>query len=176
MIYLKNFKKFLQNYCQKNPHKFILIICFISSFLALITAYISEYVFDYQPCILCLHQRKPFWVIYIISSLLFFVKQKNFLKILSTICILSFLVNIGISFYHSGVELHWFDGPKNCSANNLNDIENIDELTTKILATKAVRCDIPQFYFLSLTMTNWNLIYNIFLFFITTNLYFKRLY
>lgn len=160
MIYYKKFKNSIIDFFDKNPHKFILIICFLASLLALSLAYISEFIFDYQPCILCLHQRKPFWVILIFSSIIFFVKQRNFLKIATLICFLSLLTNFGISFYHSGVEFKWFDGPKNCSSNNLENIENIEELTAKILATKAVKCDIPQFYFLSLTMTNWNFLYN----------------
>lgn len=177
MIYYKKFKKLIFDFFDKNPYKFVLIICFLASILALSIAYISEYIFDYQPCILCLHQRKPFWIILITSSIIFFSKKRNFLKIATLICFVSLLTNLGISFYHSGVELKWFEGPKNCSANNLDDIENIAELTAKILATKAVKCDIPQFYFLSLTMTNWNLIYNFsLLLIIFMLLYYKKIF
>jgi disulfide bond formation protein DsbB len=174
MIYYKKFRNILINSFQKNPHKIILIICFFSAFLALSTSYISEYIFDYQPCILCLYQRKPFWIILIVSSIIFFAKQRNFLKIAILICGIGFLTNFAISFYHSGVELKWFDGPKNCSANNLENITNLEELTAKILETKAVKCDIPQFYFLFLTMANWNMIYNFFLIIIIINLSYRK--
>ena len=78
--------------------------------------------------------------------------------------LLALLINILLAFYHSGVERKFFTGPSNCSSNNLNNVESLEELEKIILKTKAVRCDEPQFYFLKLSMTNWNFLYCIIIF------------
>ena len=141
-----------------NRQDSILILLAAASTLALTGAYISQYVFGYQPCILCLYQRWPFFiiiVIYIISLLL-----KKQIKTLTIIALLSVIANIIIAGYHVGVEQKIFQGLSGCSsAVDLNKIDNLAELTEAISLISAVRCDEPQFYFLGITMAGWNLIY-----------------
>jgi disulfide bond formation protein DsbB len=153
---------FFENFL-KNQNKYIIIlkIAFLFAFFALMGAYIAEYIFDLQPCILCLYQRKPYFAIVILTLIfLLFKKLKKYYSIAIYLIFLLFLVNFLIAFYHSGVELHLFQGPKSCVvSDNLNDIDNLEDLKNKILETRAIRCDKPEFYFLGLTMTNWNLIY-----------------
>ncbi|MBM3590628.1 MAG: disulfide bond formation protein B [Alphaproteobacteria bacterium] len=155
----KIIKSLVQIY-KKNPLKILLIIAFLSSFLALFMAYISQYFFGLEPCILCYYQRKPFFVIIAISFLALLLKQKKYLKIATIFCALLFLTNAIIAFYHSGVELKWFDGPKTCATQNLENISDLEQLRQAILSTKAIKCDEPQFYFLKLTMANWNFLYS----------------
>jgi len=151
-IILEKFKKnFLKNY---------LLLALFTSFVALISAYISQYFFGFEPCILCYHQRKPFFTIIAISLIFLFIKKLiNYQKIGVILCALAFLINAVIAFYHSGVELKIFAGPDSCSSSNFDNIDNIEQLRIAMLATKAIRCDEPQFYFLNLTMANWNFIY-----------------
>ncbi|NBX52711.1 MAG: disulfide bond formation protein B [Proteobacteria bacterium] len=155
----KIIKSLVQIY-KKNPYKILLIIAFLSSFLALFMAYISQYFFGLEPCILCYYQRKPFFVVLAISLLALLLKSKRYLKIATILCALTFFINAGIAFYHSGVEFKWFDGPKTCATQNLENISDLEQLRQTILSTKAIRCDEPQFYFLKLTMANWNFLYS----------------
>jgi len=137
-----------------------LFLAFFSSLIALISAYISQYIFGFEPCILCYHQRKPFFIIIIISLIFLAIKNlKKYQKIGAILCALAFLINAGIAFYHSGVELKIFAGPDSCSSSNFDNINDVEQLRLAMLATKAIRCDEPQFYFLNLTMANWNFIY-----------------
>jgi disulfide bond formation protein DsbB len=152
--------KFFQEKFKKDLAKNYLFLAFLASFMALISAYISQYIFGFEPCVLCYHQRKPFFIIIIISLFFLLIKKlKKYQKIGAILCALAFLINAGIAFYHSGVELKIFAGPDACSSSNFDNIDNIEQLRIAMLATKAIRCDEPQFYFLNLTMTNWNFIY-----------------
>ena len=152
--------KFLLEKFKKNLAKNYLFLALFASFVALISAYISQYVFGFEPCILCYHQRKPFFIIIIISLFFLLIKKlKNYQKIGAILCALAFLINAGIAFYHSGVEIKIFAGPDSCSSKNFDNIDDVEQLRIAMLATKAIRCDEPQFYFLNLTMANWNLIY-----------------
>ena len=152
--------KFFQEKFKKDLAKNYLFLAFLASIVALISAYISQYIFGFEPCVLCYHQRKPFFVIIIISLFFLLIKKlKKYQKIGAILCALAFLINAGIAFYHSGVELKIFAGPDSCSSSNFDNIDNIEQLRVAMLATKAIRCDEPQFYFLNLTMANWNFIY-----------------
>lgn len=160
-----NKKKLITNFNNKYLHhkkpKLILILAFLSSSFALISAYVTEFIFGFTPCILCYYQRKPFFVIIIIS--LIFLSLEKKLKKYSNLAIylifLSIISNIGLAFYHSGVEMKIFAGPTTCDAGDSLKIDNLEQLKIALLKTKAVKCDEPQFYLLNITMANWNLIY-----------------
>lgn len=144
-----------------NNHKIILITLLFSSLIALIFAYISQYFFDLEPCILCLHQRKPFFAIIAISFLsLFFTKSEKLKRISIYICALLLIINVGIASYHVLVEKKIFKGPTTCSSQNLNEITNLEDLKIALSQTKAIRCDEPAFMFLAISMAGWNLIYS----------------
>lgn len=143
----------------------LLIFLFLASALALISAYISQYYFDYQPCILCLYQRKPFFIIIaiVLFSLAFF-KSKKSKKIAVILCALALLINSVIAIYHVGVEQKIYKGLNSCHAENLNEIEDLENLKLALESAKTVRCDEPQLFFLGLTMAAWNIIFCLFLF------------
>ncbi len=142
-----------------HEEKKIIFFLLTTSFLALFLAYISQYIFGFEPCILCIYQRIPFFTIFFLSVIILFLKQKKIYKFYILLSLLALLINILLAFYHSGVEKKIFVGPANCSSSNLNSAESLEELEKIILKTKAVRCDEPQFYVLKLSMANWNLIY-----------------
>lgn len=131
-----------------------------SSILALVFAYISQFGFDLQPCILCLYQRKPFFAIIALATIaVVFFKSEKSKKIAFFFCIFFLLINVGIATYHVGVEKKIFQGPTTCSSENLNNLENLDELRDALMKTKAIRCDVPSFVFLGLSMAAWNVIF-----------------
>lgn len=147
-------------------YKITLLFLLLSSIAALTGAYISQYIFNLQPCILCLYQRKPFFVIIALTSLaLFFLKSEKIKKITIYLCALLLLINAAIAIYHAGVEKKIFQGPTTCSSENLNNIDNLEDLKEALSKTKAIRCDEPAFVFLGLSMAGWNVIYCLGLFF-----------
>lgn len=131
---------------------------------ALLLAYIAEYIFNYQPCILCLYQRIPFFAIIAIAVFASAFKNKKLRQVALYLVLALLLANISMAFYQVGVEQKIFQGPDKCSATNLEGISDIEELRQAILAAKPVRCDEPSFFFLSLSMAAWNFIYCLALF------------
>jgi len=138
----------------------ILIGIFFASLIALICAYIAQYGFNLQPCILCLYQRIPFFLIIAIVALAVISKNKKFQHITFYLCLIGLMTNVVIASYQVGVEKKIFHGPDSCSANqSLNEITDIDQLRETLMKTKAVRCDEPQFFLLKLSMAAWNAIF-----------------
>jgi disulfide bond formation protein DsbB len=140
--------------------KALLVLLLLYSSIALIAAYISQFGFDYQPCILCFYQRKPFFAVIALAAIaLTFFKSEKSQKIAFFFCIFFLLINFGIASYHVGVEQKIFQGPTTCSSENLEGLDNLEDLKNALLHTKAVRCDTPSFVLLGLSMAAWNALY-----------------
>ena len=150
----------------QNRSKKLLLLLLLTSISALVIAYLAQYVFDYQPCILCLYQRLPFFLIAAISLLALFFKNKKLRSAVIFCGLIFLLINSTMASYQVGVEKKIFKGPDTCSTKSLENISDLKELRLAMLRTKAVRCDEPEFFFLNLSMASWNAIYCALLFLI----------
>jgi disulfide bond formation protein DsbB len=148
---------------KKFTYKNFLIFLLLASIFALLFAYISQYIFGLEPCILCLHQRKPFFAVIILTLLALTIPRlKTRQKLFAQVAVLLILINSFIALYHSGVEKKFFQGPAICSADNKVP-DNIEELKQVLSSIKVTRCDQPQFVFMNLSMAAWNVVYCLFL-------------
>ena len=127
-------------------------------------ALISEYMFGFTPCSLCLIQRYPHMLVTITSIWLVFFRTHNlFIYPLNTL-IMAF--SIILASYHVGVEQGIFQGPQSCSSSNLSSVsdQSAESLLIDILNTSVVRCNEVTWSFMRLSMASWNLIMSIALF------------
>ncbi|MEK6734113.1 MAG: disulfide bond formation protein B [Pseudomonadota bacterium] len=118
------------------------------SFLALCGAYFSEILWQLEPCILCIYQRIPYFLIIIISAL----KFPRSRKYLSFLIIIFLFIEIGLAFYHLGIERHVFNESSICNT----DLNISSALSTTKLASS---CSLAEFKFMNLSMAEWNFIY-----------------
>ena len=125
---------------------------------------ISEYVFGFAPCSLCLIQRYPHMLVAITSVWLIFFRTHNFF--LYPFNTLVMALSIILAFYHVGVEQSIFQGPQSCSFSNLSLVseKSAETLLKEILNTSVVRCNEVIWSFMGLSMATWNLILSIALF------------
>ncbi len=140
--------------------------------IALLFAYIVQYFFNFTPCNLCLLERKPFFVILILTALLeIFLALTNakqmtkikYQKWVFFICIAALMINCLLSLYHVGVEKKLFAEPTSCSSSTLNQYYNIDDLKNAISNAKIARCSDPAYILPFLSMAMLNFIYCLFL-------------
>ena len=119
----------------KNWNTLILITSIISIF----TVLIAEFVFNLQPCELCLKQRHPYYFIIFISLLIFLVPVSY--KFLGYLLIqLSAIYGLFYAIWHVGVENNFLNGPSGCSA-SLDISENVSDLKQQILSKQVISCD-----------------------------------
>ena len=125
---------------------------------------ISEYVFGFAPCSLCLIQRYPHILVAITSVWLIFFRTHNFA--LYPVNTLVMALSIILASYHVGVEQSIFQGPQSCSSSNLSLMseKSAEALLKEILNTSVVRCNEVTWAFMGLSMATWNLILSIALF------------
>ena len=125
---------------------------------------ISEYVFGFAPCSLCLIQRYPHMLVAITSVWIIFFRTHNlFLYPVNTLVM---ALSIILASYHVGVEQSIFQGPQSCSSSNLSLVseKSAEALLEEILNASVVRCNEVTWSFMGLSMATWNLILSIALF------------
>ena len=128
------------------------------SFSMILFVLISEYVFGFAPCSLCLIQRYPHMLVAISSVWLIFFRTHNFF--LYPVNTLVMALSIILASYHVGVEQSIFQGPQSCSSSNLSLVseKSAEALLKEILNTSVVRCNEVTWSFMGLSMATWNLI------------------
>ena len=134
------------------------------SFSMILFALISEYVFGFAPCSLCLIQRYPHILVAVTSVWLIFFRTHNvFLYPVNTLVM---ALSIILASYHVGVEQSIFQGPQSCSSSNLPLVseKSAEALLKEILNTSVIRCNEVTWSFMGLSMATWNLILSIALF------------
>lgn len=143
----------------------ISIFLIIISAVALGFAYISEHVFGLLPCILCIYQRMPYFVIIALSALSLAFKGRVRLALIA-LCGLTFLVGAGIAAFHVGVEKGKFHMETACVDTNPAPT-TLEEMRNQIIGKAAAPCDKPQFVFLGISMAGWNFFFSAFSAFFT---------
>ena len=148
------------------------------SFSMILFALISEYVFGFAPCSLCLIQRYPHILVAVTSVwLIFFRTHIVFLYPVNTLVM---ALSIILASYHVGVEQSIFQGPQSCSSSNLSLVseKSAESLLKEILNTSVIRCNEVTWSFMGLSMATWNLILSIALFigWTVSTLHFLRIF
>ena len=145
----------------------------IISVIAITSALIAEYIFNLQPCELCLKQRHPYYLIVVISLIIFFIPvfQKLFLYILIQ---LGTIYGIFYSVWHVGVENKLLRGPSGCTA-GLSNSSSTADLKEQILSKQVISCDEVVWSFFGISAASLNTMILLFIF-VINGLYIYKLY
>ena len=131
-----------------------LIIVAVSIFM-LGFAFTAQYVFDLQPCTLCIWQRWPYGVAMIWGGLATRTAGRRSAALVG-LAGLTFAVGAGIAGFHAGVEAHWWEGLKSCSGNEV--VQSLEQLRHLLAGKQPVRCDEAAWRFLGISMAGWNFV------------------
>lgn len=123
-------------------------------------AYISQYVFHYDPCPLCLWQRKPYMAVIALSAVaaLLAGRRRDVARALLWVCGLAFTVGAGIALFHTGVEQGWWQGLQSCGDSGMPPPGDLDALRAYLQNRNVVRCDVASWQLFGLSMTAYNLL------------------
>lgn len=111
----------------------------------------------YIPCELCLLGRVPFYAGVPLAALTALAAHKGRAGLarfgLAGLALV-FLAGAGIAVYHSGVELHLWPGPTECSG-ELTGALSPDDFMAQLKRVKPVRCDEPALLVFGLSLAVW---------------------
>ena len=146
-----------------NYLKILLILCFA----ILISAYAIQYLFGYQPCNLCILERIPYALSIIILILNYKFKKNEIFYVV--LLMLVFFFSFLISFYHFGIEQGFIDESRVCGINSSNLITR-DEIL-KSFDEINVSCKDVAFKIFGLSLTTYNMLVSILMFFMSSKIY-----
>ncbi|MEQ8708147.1 MAG: disulfide bond formation protein B [Rhodospirillales bacterium] len=136
-------------------HRAPLIILAASSAIALGTAYGSQYLAGLNPCVLCLYQRIPHWLVLVAGLLAALPLTPAHLRRPALVfCGLALLAGAAIAGFHHGVEQKWWAGTDDCSA--VLNTGSFEDFRAQILNNPIVRCDEVPWSLFGLSMASYN--------------------
>jgi disulfide bond formation protein DsbB len=120
-----------------------------------------EHVLGYRPCPLCLEQRIAYYVAIPLAAMVMLgvsVGSSRKVMTLAFVAIsVAMLWNAGLGAYHSGVELQWWEGPRDC-AGPVTNFGPAGSLMETIQNTRVIRCDEAAWRFLGLSLAGYNVL------------------
>ena len=141
-------------------NKYILLGILSFSICSLLIAYYIEYVLGHKPCNLCLIERVPYFISFILTA---FVLALNRLeKVISIIILLSFIFGAIVSFYHVGIEQGFFSESLVCNLGNVGALDK-EQLLKQLEQSTVTSCKDVTFRFLGFSLATINMIISIIL-------------
>lgn len=118
----------------------------------------SQVLGGLHPCEMCHWQRWPHYAAIVLAALSFFAPRTSAKRLLVILAGLAILTSGAIGVFHAGVEYHWWQGVTAC-ANTLHATGG--DLLAAIVRQPVVRCDVPQWSFLGISLAGFNAIFSI---------------
>ena len=150
--------------------KIFLILTFLISLFALISAYFIEYILGHQPCNLCLIERIPYMIALIIITINY--KFNHLERYLILLLVFVFLTSTLISLYHLGIEQGFIKESLVCDLKNSSKILSKEEILQQ-LQQKIVSCKDVTFKILGFSLTTLNIIISLLITIVFTKIYFS---
>ena len=139
----------------KDKKQLLIKIIFLVSVIALISAFIIEYILGHQPCNLCIYERIPYLLAIII--ILFNYQFNQFEKFFVLLLLIVFLIGAILSLYHLGIEQGFIQESLVCDLKNGSNLLSKEEIL-KQLQEKNVSCKDVTFKIFGLSLTSYNIL------------------
>lgn len=139
---------------------FITIICIFVTALSI--AYYTEYVLGLVPCPLCIYQRLACFALIILSIIGLLIKKASNYNII--LVMLTLFTASTLAAYHTGVEHEVFQATEQCSGFvKIPDDLSISDIQKMLYNESGASCTRPAIKIIGLSMTEWNLLLNLFI-------------
>jgi len=146
-------------------NKYFLYIILINIFIISVTLFI-EYSLKIKPCILCLYERYPYYLILLFCSLFFL--NNNWKNQLIILIILTSIGSFFLAGYHAGIEYGLINELLSCKV-SANNIFSKDILLKELETRLASSCKEVNFKLFGISLASINTIISL----ILTILYYK---
>jgi disulfide bond formation protein DsbB len=132
------------------------IVLLLASIAALAAALVAQFGFGLEPCHLCTLQRIPYAFAILVALAAGLEGDRRQRALLLGVCALIFATNLGLAFFHIGVERHWWES---ACAGGEGLSQSAGGLLAKLKAGKAApACDSVPFRLFGISLAGLNLI------------------
>lgn len=145
------------------PPRLVPVAILAVSLAALAWALASQYVFGFEPCVLCLYQRLPYvaTTIFAAAALVLPVGGGARAAVVA-LCAATFLGGAGVAFFHVGVEEHWWPGTAGCGGVLAADV-SVEDLRAALADKAPKACDEVDWRLFGLSLAGYNTILSLML-------------
>ena len=145
----------------------------ILSIIAISSALTAEYIFNLEPCSMCVKQRYPYYFILVIFVLFLVIHQ--FPRIWFYLGVqLASVYGLFYSIWHVGIEQNVLSGPSSCSG-GLSTSESVENLKEQIIGKAVINCEDVVWSFFGISAATVNT-FLLLLIFILNAIYIKKHY
>ena len=144
---------------------YFIAILFVN-ILVILSALFIEFFLKVKPCILCIYQRYPYYIITFLSLIYFLKKDLKIILIL--LIILTSLASIILSTYHVGIETGLIEETTSCKT-SLNNNLSKDAILKQLESNLASSCKEVSFKLFGFSLASINIILSL----ILTTIYYK---
>ena len=144
---------------------YFIAILFVN-ILVILSALFIEFFLKVKPCILCIYQRYPYYIIALLSLIYFLKKDLKIFLIL--LIILTSLASIILSTYHVGIETGLIEETTSCKT-SLNNNLSKDAILKQLESNLASSCKEVNFKLFGFSLASINIILSL----ILTTIYYK---
>jgi disulfide bond formation protein DsbB len=137
-----------------SPRMVSWLLC-ITSATPLVAVLVTQYLFGFPPCELCVYQRYPY--AFVLGLSIVAIVRPRYLKPVLLLSCAAFVLTASIGVFHVGVEQGWWQYGSACSTIHEGD-GSLEGLRAAIDTAPLVSCDQSIFAFLDLSMAAWNVI------------------
>lgn len=138
--------------------RLIPLAVFVIAAGALVFAYIAEYGFGLEPCILCLYERIPYALAAIAALVAAALPMRPGARaVLVGVCAAIFFAGAGLGFYHVGVERHWWTAVTGCGGTLPADF-SLEDLQAQLQRSTLKPCDQVDWRLFGLSLATYNAI------------------
>jgi disulfide bond formation protein DsbB len=127
--------------------------------IAISFAFFVEYILGFEPCILCLYQRVPYYLLMLIGIGGLILPNAKYLIYLA---MLVFGLSAILAGYHTGIERELFSPSNTCNPGfTIPADASAVEMREMLYNVPVATCTRAAFKVLGISMTEWNLILNL---------------
>ncbi|MBL9068379.1 MAG: disulfide bond formation protein B [Sphingopyxis sp.] len=120
-------------------------------------ALVSQFGFGLHPCEMCYWQRWPHQAAIVLAALALLLRANDkAMRGLTVLAAIAIAISGGIGIFHAGVEYGFWEGLTTCSTTQSGPIS-----LEQIMATPIIRCDVPQWQFLGISLAGFNAIFSL---------------
>lgn len=142
------------------------IYIFLINIFVILSALFIEYILKVKPCVLCIYERYPYYLILLFTILFFF--KTNWKNQLMILIIITSIVSFFLAGYHVGIEYGLINELSSCKTEVSKNISK-DILLKELQSKLAPSCKEVAFKLFGLSLASINMIMSL----ILTILYYK---
>lgn len=123
-------------------------------------AYIAEYGFGYEPCVLCLYQRIPYGIVLGLGIVALFVTAPRPTRLIAFLAGAVFAAGAGLAFHHVGVEQQWWTSAAPCGASG-GAVTSTEQLFAALENRTEKACDEIDWTLFGISMATYNVAFSL---------------